>query len=287
MEIRQLKYFLAVADARSFVSAANSLFISRQAVSKAISQLESELGVELFMRDSNGAFLTPAGMMFYDRVRSNVIELDQIRGEMQRYGARYHQRVRMVFSVGIGHLYEFALLGFQSGQENVELEYRECPEEQCIPSLLDHSADLALCVRKPQDAIFTVDRLYSSRYGVLLKSREDLAGMDALELSDLTWLPLAAISDGITAELCKKHMLGIKYTGFDLHRLFSLSLAGYCALVLPECLVPTNMPGLIWLPLAGMEPWTVWRVHLQSLENNVLYHTALEDLQAKVFDLQS
>ena len=60
MELRQLKYFLAVADARSFVSAASGLFVSRQAVSKAVGQLEAELGVELFVRDSNGAFLTPA-----------------------------------------------------------------------------------------------------------------------------------------------------------------------------------------------------------------------------------
>ena len=286
MEIRQLKYFLAVADARSFVSAASTLFISRQAVSKAISQLENELGVELFMRDSNGAFLTPAGMLFYDRVRSNVIELDQIRGEMQRYGDRYHQRVRLVFSVGVGRLYEFKLLEFQAGQENVELEYRECPEDQCISSLLDHSADVALCVGKPQDALFAADLLYTSRFGVVVKECAELANLEVLEPADLSWLPLAALNDGITAELCKKHMLGIKYTGFDLHRLFSLALAGHCALVLPECLVPTNMPGLIWLPLTDMEPWTVWRVYLRSLENNVLYHTALEELQAKVFDLR-
>ena len=83
MELRQLKYFLAVADTRSFVSAAGDLYISRQAVSKAVAQLETELGVELFVRDTNGAFLTPAGLMFYDRIRSSVIELEQVREEMQ------------------------------------------------------------------------------------------------------------------------------------------------------------------------------------------------------------
>ena len=92
MELRQLKYFLTVADARSFVSAANDLYLSRQAVSKAVAQLETELGVELFVRDSNGAFLTPAGLMFYDRIRSSVMELELVRTEMQRYGARFHQR---------------------------------------------------------------------------------------------------------------------------------------------------------------------------------------------------
>ena len=79
MELRQLKYFLAVADARSFVAAAESQYISRQAISKSVAQLEQELNVELFMRDSGGAFLTPAGMMFYERVRSLVMELDSVR----------------------------------------------------------------------------------------------------------------------------------------------------------------------------------------------------------------
>ena len=43
VELRQLKYFLAVADARSFVSAAEKQFISRQAISKSVAHLEEEL----------------------------------------------------------------------------------------------------------------------------------------------------------------------------------------------------------------------------------------------------
>ena len=101
MELRQLKYFLAVADARSFVGAAGALFVSRQAVSKAVGQLEEELGVELFVRDSSGAFLTPAGLMFYDRVRGSVMELERVHTEMRRFGPRYLQRVRVVLGLGI------------------------------------------------------------------------------------------------------------------------------------------------------------------------------------------
>lgn len=58
------------------------------------------------MRDSNGAFLTPAGVMFYDRIRSIVMELDDIEREMRRYGKRYHQHVRLAFSIGTLQLYE-------------------------------------------------------------------------------------------------------------------------------------------------------------------------------------
>ena len=43
MELRQIRYFLAVADARSFVAAAEKQFVSRQAISKSVAQLEEEL----------------------------------------------------------------------------------------------------------------------------------------------------------------------------------------------------------------------------------------------------
>ena len=145
MELRQLKYFLTVADTRSFVSAAGVLFVSRQAVSKAIGQLEAELGVELFVRDSSGAFLTPAGLMFYDRVRSSVMELEQVRMEMQRFGPRYLQRVRVVLGMGILQMYEKALQGFRIEQENLALEYAEYPDSECFTALREHKADLAVC----------------------------------------------------------------------------------------------------------------------------------------------
>ena len=221
--------------------------------------------------------------MFYDRIRSNVIELDQIRSEMQRYGTRYHQHIRLVFSVGLGQIYEQSILSFQSNQENIELEYAECTEEHCVPFLMEHKADYALCVKQPQDPVFSSELLLKSRYGVVIREQSNLSGLEELTLEDLSWLPLAALNDIRTAEICKSHGLGIKYTGFDLHRLITLAQDGHCALMLPERLIPANIPGLLWLPLTDMAEWTVWLVHLQTLENNVLYHTAFEELQSKIF----
>ena len=58
MEIKQLRAFLAVANAKSFLAAAETMYITRQAVSKTVTQLEEELGVKLFSR---GGVLLPAG----------------------------------------------------------------------------------------------------------------------------------------------------------------------------------------------------------------------------------
>lgn len=284
MELRQLKYFLAVADSRSFVRAASTLYVSRQAVSKAIGQLEDELDVELFVRDSNGAFLTPAGLMFYDRVRSSVMELERVHAEMLRYGPRYHQRVRLVFSVGILQLYESALQEFRLEQENLALEYQECPHDLCLDALREHKADLLICTSRPKTAEFSVRTLTQSPYGVLLQDTESIRAMESLELKDLTWIPLAALRDGATEELKAQAGLHLQYQGYDLYRLFSLVREGRCAMLLPRLMVPDHLPGLVWLPLDDIAPWSVYGVCLQSLENNVLYHTTVEELQTRVFE---
>ena len=116
MEIRQLRYFLSVAENRSFVNAATKLYISRQAVSKAISQLEAELGVELFVRDTSGAFLTPTGLLFYERVRSIIMELDNLADQIRSTSNRYRQRIRIAFSIGTVSLVEDSLLSFRESK---------------------------------------------------------------------------------------------------------------------------------------------------------------------------
>lgn len=287
MELRQLKYFLTVADARSFANAANVLYISRQAVSKAISQLEAEMGVELFVRDSNGAFLTPAGVLFYDRIRNNVKELEQARNQMQNYGKRYQQHIRIAFSVGLISLYEEALRTFIREQNNLALDYWECPEEQCLELLRERKADIILCTGNPQAPDLEVSLLAQSPYGVLLQNTENLRYTHSLSFEDLSWLPMAGIADGSNQAFCKAHHLSIRYTGLDFYRLFSLTKAGQCAMLLPQCMSPADMPGLRWIPLEQTEPWTLYSVCLKSMENNILYRTTVDELQSQVFEATS
>ena len=284
MELRQLKYFLAVADTRSFVNAANNLYVSRQAISKAIAQLEEELKVDLFMRNSNGAFLTPAGIMLYDRVRSIVMELGEIGNEMQLYGSRYQQRMRLAFSVGTTQLFEQRLLKFQSSQANVVVEYQEYPEEQCFSLLTEHKADVVICAKLPLNTQFVAEEIFRSRYGVLLRNREGVSEMEKLELSDLKWLPMAGLEDSQNREFFASHGLRMQYSGYDYRRLIALTETERCALLMPECMVPTDNPRLCWLPLEDTAWWRVYQVHMQQMEKNILYRTALDELQYHVFE---
>lgn len=283
MELRQLKYFLEVADARSFVGAANNLFVSRQAVSKAVGQLEGELGVELFVRDPSGAYLTPAGLTFYDRIRSSVMELERVCSEMQRFGPRFHQRVRLAFGLGTMSLFETALQQVRLEKENLALDYQEYPDTVCLEHLREHKADLAICAGAMQSAELSVQVLRQSPYGVLLQGIESLRYVDNLELKDLSWIPLAGLQDMATENLRQRHGLHLQYQGYDLYRLFSLTKEGKCALLLPQCLIPWKIKGLLWLPLEHVEPWTLCGVCLRSMEQNVMYHEAIEEVIEEVF----
>lgn len=284
MELRQLKYFLAVADARSFVSAASNLYISRQAVSKSIAQLESELQVELFMRDPSGAYLTPAGILFYERVRNSILELEQIQSEIRQYGSQFQQVIRVAFSVGTLHLFEQRVQDFIRSQSNIIVKYFECTPSECESLLKEHKADLVITSRALSGDALDVQPIYSSPYGVLLREQEDLDTLEHLDAEDLRWLPLGCFADGQSEQLCEKLGLTPLYSGIDLFRLFTISWDGLCATLLPECLLPMWLCGLHWIPLDTPERWQIRRVYLKSTENNTLYHSAVDEFLSQVFD---
>lgn len=281
MELRQLKYFLAVADARSFVSAAEKQFVSRQAISKSVAQLEEELNVELFMRDSSGAFLTPAGVMFYERARAVVMELDNLRSQMQAYGTRYQQRVRIAFSIGTMLLLEEKLNHYRENQYNADLSYEEYPEDMCLVLLQQHKADLLITTQAIRDPLYAMDVLLQSPFGILIRRQEEL---QEVSIRDLSWIPVAGQKDSQTQKFCQNNSISLRYLGYDLHRLFALTEQGKCALLLPQCLCPAEMEALQWLPLKNADPWQLYLIRPRAAEKNLLYSAALDDLQHRVFD---
>ena len=79
MELRQLRYFVAVADTLNFSRASESLFLSQSALSRQISDLEDELGIRLFDRDNRNVTLTEAGRLLLGEAREVLLRTDKIR----------------------------------------------------------------------------------------------------------------------------------------------------------------------------------------------------------------
>jgi len=272
MELRQLKYFLAVADGRSFVRGAAEQYISRQAISKAISQLEAELNVELFMRDSSGAFLTPAGVMFYERVRNAVLELEQLQAEMQQLGSRFRQTIRIGFSIGTLDLYEEPLRQFREQQSNLSVSHFECAPKVCAGLLTERQADVVITSAPPDNKQFYCQPILSAPLTVAVSEA----------VTDWKTLPLCCFDDGQTEDLCRDAELSVQSSGIDLGRLARMAREGSCGVILPLCLFPAYLPGIHPYPLPNTQPWQLFRVSLASMESNALFPNALDTLTAQV-----
>src|SRR5262245_47097890 len=86
VDLRQLRYFLTVAEERNFTRAAARLFMSQPPLSLQIMRLERELGVTLLERTARGVRLTPAGEVLYSRGSALVESLLDIIADVKRVG---------------------------------------------------------------------------------------------------------------------------------------------------------------------------------------------------------
>jgi DNA-binding transcriptional LysR family regulator len=97
MDIRQLKYFVAVANTRNFTRASELLHIAQPPLSRQIQLLEEELGVQLLMRNSRPLRLTEAGRMFYEQALQIINRLDQLKNATQQIGLNQRRTLSIGF----------------------------------------------------------------------------------------------------------------------------------------------------------------------------------------------
>jgi DNA-binding transcriptional LysR family regulator len=100
LETRQLRYFVAVAEELHFGTAAERLGMAQPPLSRAIRELERQLGVELFRRTTRQVVLTPAGEVL---LRDARIALDAVRaaGHRARYAGETRPRLRLALKADV------------------------------------------------------------------------------------------------------------------------------------------------------------------------------------------
>ncbi|MBQ9814976.1 MAG: LysR family transcriptional regulator [Lachnospiraceae bacterium] len=100
MELSELNYFMKVAETLSFSKAASKLYISQPSMSRKIAQLESELGVQLFVRNRKKVELTDDGRFLYVKAKDIIENIDKLPGQLADYSQR-ESSSKYVLKVGI------------------------------------------------------------------------------------------------------------------------------------------------------------------------------------------
>jgi len=152
MGIRQLRYFVTVAEAKSFTKAATSLQVAQPAIGVQIRKLEETLGVKLLVRHSRGVETTEAGAVLVARAQSLLQDFDQICQEVADVGGKPSGRVVVGMTKTVMHLAAARLT--KSCEENypsIDLVPTENMSKQVMQGLIDHSLDLGLAFTLGQD----------------------------------------------------------------------------------------------------------------------------------------
>lgn len=194
--IRQLQYFVAVAQTGTMSGAAARCHVSQSALSLAISQLERGLGVKLFVRQrAKGAELTQAGL----RVLQQAESLLQQAGELQvqldiERGAEPRGTLPLGCYTGLAPLYIPPLLtGFKDECPNVALEFTEDAQPELMRDLREGVFELALLYDTDLNGDVEYTVVDELKPYILLPAHHRLAGATAVSVIDLADEPMIQV----------------------------------------------------------------------------------------------
>lgn len=152
MELRQLRYFIAVADHRHFGHAAEQLHIVQPAVSQQVQRLERELGLPLLDRTTRRVALTDAGERFLDHAREVIAAADRAQEAMRLLRAESPTRLRLGTTTGLGGHLARALDDLARRRPGQHVELLRLPEQERLARV--SSGDLhAAFVRRRVGAV--------------------------------------------------------------------------------------------------------------------------------------
>lgn len=258
MELRQLKYFVKVAETLNFSEAAKALYVTQSTLSQQIKQLEDSLGTQLLSRSSHSVMLTEAGMELLPHARQTLLDADLC-----------EQRIRdldegLCGVLNIGVTYSFSpiltesLFTFMKEYPKVKLNILYKPMAELMDLLVDHQLDFVLAF-KPNTPIPSVEShyLFQNYLAAIVADSHPLASEQKVSLDMLSRYDLALPSPGLQARSSLDNMAGsiinkfkIKIELNEVNILLKLLREGKLVSVLAEATV-LNESGIKAIPIDG------------------------------------
>ena len=186
VELRHLRYFMAVAEELNFSRAAERLHMAQPPLSAAIRQLEGDVGVDLFVRTTREVKLTEAGRAFLAGARRTLADVERAAEDAKRAAAGELGHLRLAYSWST-RFETLPALGraFRATHPDVELLAQEMWNARMPQAFANGSIDIALSLCPEIAAELQLAPIHKERLVGLLPESHPLAGEDAIPLSAL------------------------------------------------------------------------------------------------------
>ncbi len=264
MDVRHLKYFLALAEELNFSRAANRLHMSQPPLTRQIQQLEKELGTPLFLRTSKGVTLTQAGQSLMGDAEIILAQLRRAKEQTQKIGRGELGKIDIgVFGSAMLNIVPRLLLDYRNLFPGVHITIYNMSRQHQIEALREQRIHIGFNRIIPAEADITVETVLNERLVVALYQEHPLASLSAIPIHDLVGQPIILYPRTPRSGLHDLVIHLIRNEGAeanvvqeveDLVSSVALVSAGLGLCVAPESAVSLKLPGVVYRPLIGSPP---------------------------------
>jgi len=200
MNLRQLRYAVALAEAQSFTKAADNEYVVQSALSQQLRKLEDELGVALFERTTRSVALTPAGEALLPLMHQVLAGVDRITFDAQALSGTIAGRLTVgMMEVPSESLDVAALMAtFHARYPEVSVTLRSGGSDLLIEAVRDRKLDVAIVGSNvvPSTGRVTFTELFTEPLVAVLPSSHELAARKSVRLDQLAGLPFIDFPPG-------------------------------------------------------------------------------------------
>ncbi len=294
IELRQMRYFVAVAEELNFTRAAKKLSIAQPPLSRQIQNLEKELGVVLLNRANKRVNLTPAGQAFYDECRQILQAVERSIQITQKVAQGKIGRLVMGFEGSTHHEMLLKIIRqFHETYPGIELVLQEMSSGKQVKALREKQIAVGLLDPITATPDLKFETLFTESLVAVLPEQHPLATSEVINVGDLAAdLWVTGRNDGTCGllkrllDICNLHgfVPNIRQEANDIQMMLSFIASGFGVTLLPESSRRLIAPGVKFLPLQDPVPEVQMAIAwLQGTEPSPIRQSLLDTIQAISF----
>ncbi len=262
MNLRDLRYLVAVAEHRHFGRAAAACFVSQPTLSTQIKKLEETLGVTLIERTNRQVMLTPVGESIVEQAQRVLIEVSRLVGFAEQHRDPLGGELRLGIIPTVAPYLLPRILGpVRETLPNLEIQLTEAQTVVITGMLREGKLDAVILALPVGEDNMVETVLYREPFYLAVSERHAKAGRESVNWGDLDEEQILLLEDGHclrdqALEVCDSHN-AVENTNFratSLETLRHMVAADVGATLIPELAVTPEAVGVRYIPFAGPNP---------------------------------